>query len=40
MACVERIKDTDLSELLPETGALIRERQFVDIGIQCDLEFY
>ncbi|CAH3143100.1 unnamed protein product, partial [Pocillopora meandrina] len=39
-ACVEPIKDTDLSELLPETEALIREREFVDIGIQCDLEFY
>ena len=39
-ACVEPIKDTDLSELLSETEALTREREFVDIGIQCDLEFY
>ena len=39
-ACVEPIKDTDLSELLPEREALTREREFVDIGIPCDLEFY
>lgn len=24
----------------PETKALIREREFVDIDTQCDLEFY
>ena len=39
-ACVEPIKDTDLSELLSETEAVTREREFVDIGIQCDLECY
>ena len=36
----EPTRDIDLFEPLPETEVLIREREFVDIGIQCDLEFY
>ena len=33
-------RKTHLSEPLPETEPLIRAWEFVDTGIQCDLEFY